>query len=256
MFNPLKIIVVFTVVLCILVSLFNILLVIREMMHLGIKARIYTLLYMIAYLLSMLVFEVRSIYIGYNDNIPFALVSLPTFFFDLALAGICLLSLIKFDKVLPHELNITRHEYKMKIIYSLHAVICLVTLAFPFIAYFAGMSQTYPKYFVIFFLAWGIGLEISISYTFLRALLKGRQGLTSSGLGKDDKLKDLNAMVFYIRVSYGVLFTLLVIYLGSGVLIMNNLITQDFVDAWGSLCVACYFTVYCHQKRIISKIYK
>lgn len=255
MFATMIVVVIIIVCLCVLVSILNIALVGKEMMLAGVKARVWTLFYMITYLFSMVIFLVRAVYRGYDGPIAFALMFLPTFLFNIALGGICLLSLIKFDKVLPHAVD-AKHAVKMKVLYASHALLTLITLAFPFVLYFMNVDDTLSLYVVTVFRIWVVILEISISYSFLRSLLKGRQNLTSTTKANKEKLVVLNSMVLYIRASYGIIFALFCTYLGCGALIASKMISQDLADACGCLCVALYLTIYCHQKRIISKIYK
>lgn len=254
MFTLLKIVVIPILAVCILLSFMNVILVGKEMTRIGVVSRIFTMIYMISYLISMCVWISRATLAGHQDDVPYICLVFPTFFFNIALGGICLQSLIKFDKVLPRAVNAT-HLWKMKFLYSMHAIVCLVTLAFPFAAY---ALQVDPKLFpniLTAFNVWVVILEISISYQFLRTLLARRQCLSNSIKEDQVKIKYLNAMVFYIKLSYVLIVAFLVLYVGSGSLITAKIISQDLADSVAAVVVNFYFTGYIRQKNIISKIY-
>lgn len=250
------------------ISIFNIAFIIYEIQKVGLRNRFSLLTLTFSYLIAMLaLFSSFFIDVNTKESRLYHQISntLNAFFFTVSLSGICLLSLIKFDKVLPRAQS-KSHLWKMRIIYSLHAIISLTTITIQTYTsitkfYIIG-KYTYQMFIMLFFISWCSILELTISFIFLNALLMRRMNLVqtiktaSTTMTPETKIKNLNTMMTVFRVVYGIGLFMVLCYVSGYLILVHFKITTVMLGTLGSSMLASYFTVVCRQKSIITKIFE
>jgi hypothetical protein len=123
----------------ILIQLYNVYYVLDAIRRLGFKNYTYTLVYMITFLISVVSVFASSFLKGLPTYSPEEAAFMyrgliinnvvRVFFTHFSIAGIALLSLHRYDTVLPHSGGMFR-VWKMRFIYGLHFLICIASFIF------------------------------------------------------------------------------------------------------------------------------
>lgn len=303
-FGPLQITGITVNCVCILVSIFNVTLTSEEVFAHGIKHHIGSLLHMVFYLISMCALTVTSFVteeVAYHtsaDKTPLLILrigySLFYFFFVLAVAGITLTTLQRFDTVIPRTPS-RFHVWRMRLLYSFHATVSLAALVCN--TYGSAMlTYTIGEHSMLIwsnaiFLVWWFMIEFSVSYILLNSLLgnridmiksvlnssavtvlnnprpsnvniipreKGKMSIDSSKYHHDVAMKQirLNRLIFYLRICFMYNLVSMILYVVGFILLDSNTAGFNLVNYSGSLVIALYLTFFVYQKNVVAMIYQ
>lgn len=257
----------------VVVCVFNVVYPIIEIRKYGARNRMFTICCMFIYLIatagnlvslwvdsSQDVLNGTSIFLtvqnaGYTVNIVF---------FVAAIGGVVGLSLIKYDKILPHDLDDRAYFWKSRIVFTFHVLISIFAIITMAIAsqtsdYNYGTEFDYGNYAILTFLLWSNTCEIVVNFLFLKALLLIRMNAASSmKLLESSSTNNLGLWHLIKCVQSGSVFLglLLTCYLIQYFVVTPNTDLGNCTDLIGSVLLGLYATTLILQKKFISIIFK